>query len=87
MGGRKNCDCNVSNAICWEKRGNEWEGWELKNRNLKLELGGPGGGGWHGTEVAPHPAGPGSSLSVPKIFSEKLEFLDVVEIYRLQCTA
>ena len=32
-------------------------------------------------------AAPGLILGVPKIFLERLDFLDVVEIYRLQCTA
>ena len=34
--------------------------------------------------LASHPAAPGLILSIPKIFSE---FLDVVEIYQQQCTA
>ena len=38
-------------------------------------------GGRHNT------AGPGSSLGVSKIFSEKIKFLDVIKIYRQQCTA
>ena len=34
--------------------------------------------------LASRPVAPGSILSVPKIF---LEFLDIAEIYRQQCTA
>ena len=52
------------------------------------------GGGAHSTMdsiLALYPAAPGSILGVPKIFSDfiflGLEFLDVVEIYRQQCTA
>ena len=44
-------------------------------------------GGLHSAMVctlASHPVAPGSILSVPKVFSE---FLDDVEIYRKQCTA
>ena len=32
-----------------------------------------------------YPAALGSILGIPNIFSEKFEFLDVVEIYRQQC--
>ena len=49
-------------------------------KSLKTKI-----GGRHSTEVsvrASHPAGLGSSLGVSKIL-----FLDVVEIYRPQCTA
>ena len=39
-------------------------------------------GGYIAQWIALHPAAPCSILGVPKIFSEKFEFLDVVGIYQ-----